>query len=148
MEKETLERFTNSQHEIWSHWMKFMFSKGTMNEDGTWTMDKEKVERWKRQMETDYNNLSEDEKETDRKIVVQFIYPSLSKEMQNFGRKTFVEGYTKGWDDCISKCDNELEDITTQIVNCVKMNNKISMTKEERKSSNFINRVLDFFIKK
>ena len=50
---------------IWSHWMRYMFSCGTFNADGSWTMPAEKVERWKRQMETDFANLTEKEQVSD-----------------------------------------------------------------------------------
>ena len=54
-----------SHDHAWSGWMQYMFSKGNMNEDGSWTMPTEFVERWKRQMNTLYNNLSEQEKKSD-----------------------------------------------------------------------------------
>lgn len=53
-------------HKAWSDWMTYLFSKGTFNEDGTWTMPDWAVERWKRQAATDYNQLPNDEKESDR----------------------------------------------------------------------------------
>ncbi|MBP9687822.1 hypothetical protein KBD68_04150 [Candidatus Woesebacteria bacterium] len=60
------ERIASVQHAIWAHWMKYLFTCGTFNEDGTWTMPKEKVDRWKKQMDTSYDDLSEAEKERDR----------------------------------------------------------------------------------
>lgn len=60
------EALSDEQHKIWSHWMKYMFTQGQMNEDGSWTMPSDKVARWQKQMNTDYQNLSENEKESDR----------------------------------------------------------------------------------
>lgn len=60
------EPLADISHDIWSHWMRWMFTVGTFNEDGTWTMPAEKVERWKRQMNTPYAELSEQERESDR----------------------------------------------------------------------------------
>lgn len=60
------EALSDTQHKIWSSWMRWMFSIGTFNEDGTWTMPAEKVERWQRQMNTSYAELPENEKEGDR----------------------------------------------------------------------------------
>lgn len=60
------ESLANVQHEIWAHWMRYMFSVGTFNADGTWTMPAAKTERWQRQMNTPYAQLSESEKNSDR----------------------------------------------------------------------------------
>ena len=61
--REELAEFAHSQ---WSGWMKYQFNKGSMNPDGTWTMPKWAVKRWQGQMNTDYINLSDDEKDSDR----------------------------------------------------------------------------------
>lgn len=53
-------------HDAWAGWMKWLFSKGTFNSDGTWTMPKWAVERWSRQMNIEYDKLSESEKNSDR----------------------------------------------------------------------------------
>lgn len=50
----------------WSGWMKYQFSKGDLNPDGSWTMPAWAVERWMRQMNTPYNQLSESERASDR----------------------------------------------------------------------------------
>ena len=60
-------------HAQWSGWMEYLFSKGVVNEDGTWTMPLWAVERWQRQMKTSYNELSFDEKESDRKEADKFV---------------------------------------------------------------------------
>ena len=61
-----MEDFANQAHESWSGWMKHLFTKGKVNEDGSFTIDKASVQRWCRQMDTPYNSLSEDEKNSDR----------------------------------------------------------------------------------
>ncbi|MCL4296170.1 MAG: hypothetical protein KJ077_10600 [Anaerolineae bacterium] len=66
MDKVLREKLAALQHEIWSHWMRWQFSVGTFNEDGSWTMPAEKAQRWQRQMNTSYSELSETEKESDR----------------------------------------------------------------------------------
>lgn len=53
-------------HEQWSNWMFYLFSKGTLNDDGTWTMPAWAAQRWYRQMNVLYVDLSEDEKDSDR----------------------------------------------------------------------------------
>lgn len=64
-EDEVLERLAALEHDQWSGWMKYMFSKCT-EEDGKTIIPAELVERWKRQMETPYDELPEEEKESDR----------------------------------------------------------------------------------
>jgi hypothetical protein len=60
------EALSAQQHEIWAHWMRYQFSCCTKNSDGSLTIPSDKVERWQRQLETDYNYLSEKERESDR----------------------------------------------------------------------------------
>ena len=69
-----IERLADKQHQIWSHWMKYMLSKGTYNGNGSWIMPKYFLNRWQEQMHTDYANLSEKEKESDRDIVRKFLW--------------------------------------------------------------------------
>ena len=61
-----IEKIAAVQHEIWSHWMKYLFLISEEPGDGTVIIDKEKADRWRRQMTTDYNDLTEKEKESDR----------------------------------------------------------------------------------
>lgn len=62
MEK-LIEALADLEHERWSRWMRWMFD--------NWT--KENIARWKRQMQTPYNQLSEREKESDRKEVYKTL---------------------------------------------------------------------------
>lgn len=59
------EKFAAVQHDIWSYWMKYMFSVGQFLTDGSWLMPADKVERWQRQMNTPYTLLSEKERASD-----------------------------------------------------------------------------------
>lgn len=59
------ETLASVSHAIWAHWMRYMFSCGKMNEDGSWSMPAEKAERWQRQMNTEFSGLSEQEKLSD-----------------------------------------------------------------------------------
>lgn len=54
------------QHEIWAHWTRYQFSVCQHNEDGSITIPAEKVERWTRQANTPYSELSDKEQESDR----------------------------------------------------------------------------------
>lgn len=65
-DEELLEELADVQHDIWSHWMKYLFKVSRRNEDGSVTIDAAYVARWKRQMATDYADLSNHEKNSDR----------------------------------------------------------------------------------
>lgn len=67
------EKLANLCHEQWSGWLKYMFSKGAFNEDGSWIMPVEFVQRWTRQMNTSYSELSESEQNSDRTEADKFI---------------------------------------------------------------------------
>lgn len=60
------EQLASYAHDAWSGWMHYMMGKSYRKSDGTWTIPKEYVERWGRQMTTAYENLPEKEKDRDR----------------------------------------------------------------------------------
>lgn len=66
-EREFVEAGAALEHERWARWQTYVFSRCARNLDGSMTMCREDVERWQRQIETPYNQLSETEKESDRK---------------------------------------------------------------------------------
>ncbi|MGH0417525.1 hypothetical protein [Bacillus cereus] len=71
---ETLkEDLSNLAHEQWSGWMEYLFSKSVKNEDGTVTIPKWAVDRWERQANTPYKDLSEEEQNSDRKEADKFL---------------------------------------------------------------------------
>ncbi len=51
------EELAELEHEQWTHWTRYMLDNLTI----------ENIERWKRQIKTPYSELSEKEKESDRK---------------------------------------------------------------------------------
>ena len=73
--KEHLNRelFAKLAHKQWSGWMTYLFSKSQMNSDGSCTIPQWAVKRWTLQLNTEYANLSHDEKESDRKEADKFI---------------------------------------------------------------------------
>lgn len=64
--KTLLEILASQQHQIWAHWMQYLFQVSTKNPDGSLTVPEYLVERWTHQVQTQYSNLSEKEKESDR----------------------------------------------------------------------------------
>lgn len=72
-ENDLIELLSSKEHQRWAKWQKHLHSCCTQNEDGSLTIPKEKVDRWNRQIKTDYENLSEKEKDSDRKQVVKIL---------------------------------------------------------------------------
>lgn len=75
-----IERLADVQHSIWAHWMNYMFKCGTLNDDGTYTLPADRVQRWQRQMNTPYGELSESEKDSDREQVGKVLAVILPYE--------------------------------------------------------------------
>jgi hypothetical protein len=67
------EKLAALAHDQWAGWMKHLFRKCQFNPDGTATIPKWAVDRWMRQMATDYDALSEDEKESDRREADRYL---------------------------------------------------------------------------
>lgn len=60
------EKLSEYAHNQWSGWMNYLFSKCEINEKGEATIPKWAVDRWKNQIQTPYDKLSEEEKNSDR----------------------------------------------------------------------------------
>jgi hypothetical protein len=60
------EQLASLQHEIWAHWMQYLFSVSIHNPDGSITIPHDKVARWKRQASTPYESLPQGENESDK----------------------------------------------------------------------------------
>ena len=72
MSENIAEKIADKTHEIWCNWMKHLFSKCEMNEDGTATIPKHFVDRWIYQTNTKYEDLSEDDKQKDRDVFQEY----------------------------------------------------------------------------
>lgn len=80
MKQYEIEELAAIQHQIWADWMTYLFSRCDHDlpivlsalEPGSCIIPASLVKRWKRQIETHYNDLSEDEKEGDRRQVRRF----------------------------------------------------------------------------
>ncbi len=78
--KELIEQLANLAHQQWSGWMEYLFSKCTQNIDGSATIPKWAVERWRRQAETKYIDLPEEEKESDREEAKKVLHELENKK--------------------------------------------------------------------
>ena len=70
-----IERLAAHEHEQWAHWTRYMLD----------NLTEENIARWRQQIETDYQDLSESEKESDREwarkaIEVAGILAALSPD--------------------------------------------------------------------
>lgn len=68
-----VEKLADVAHGSWSGWMEYLFGKSQDNEDGSVTIPAEEVERWRRQMATSYEELTDEEKESDRVEARKYI---------------------------------------------------------------------------
>lgn len=72
MSIELREQIAAVQHEIWSHWMRYLFSRTEASDSagsciyGGAIIPNTLVLRWQRQMETPYAELTDKERESDR----------------------------------------------------------------------------------
>lgn len=64
--KELLEALAAVEHERWSHWQRYLHSQCRPGDDGSLTIPSELVRRWSAQITTPYDELSDNEKESDR----------------------------------------------------------------------------------
>lgn len=82
---ETLERLADAQHAIWSHWMRWFFENDT----------EENRRRWQRQMNTSYARLSEQERDSDRRVVSKFVEPVICAMLKELEGVEEVEAWNK-----------------------------------------------------
>lgn len=76
-----VEQLAAIEHERWSHWQKYMHGKATKQPDGSMVVPVELVARWEKQMSTDYADLSDREKQSDRDQVEKYL-SLIVKELQ------------------------------------------------------------------
>jgi len=83
------EQLAAIEHERWSHWQRYLHSKGVRQPDGSLLLPADLVARWEKQSETKYAELSEQEKESDRDQVRRYlalIASALAARHHNDGR--------------------------------------------------------------
>lgn len=68
-----LDRLASIEHERWAHWQRFIHSKAEQMPDGTMVIPADLVARWSRQIETPYEALTPDERESDREQVRRYL---------------------------------------------------------------------------
>src|SRR5207302_8701032 len=82
-EQELIEQLADKEHASWARWQDYFFSKCHMYVEGEhlmysrdkvyFSLPRELVERWRRQVDTPYAELSEQEKQSDREEVKHIL---------------------------------------------------------------------------
>lgn len=67
-----MEKLAAIEHERWSDWQRYVHGLCTRNPDGSYTIPAPLVERWERQINTPYDQLTEAEKQSDRDQVARY----------------------------------------------------------------------------
>jgi len=102
IEKEFVEKGADLEHDRWARWQKYMHSKmsgaiGLSNKVEEYTLSVDLWERWNRQIKTPYSELSEEEKESDRKETRNYL-PLLRTSALELV-KSVVEEELKRWEE-------------------------------------------------
>ena len=72
--KEDVELMAQIIHEVWTSWMEYVFSVSSpLLPDGGVAIPDWAVNRWKRQMNTDYEDLPETEKQSDQEVAERIL---------------------------------------------------------------------------
>lgn len=68
-----IERLASIEHERWAHWQGYMHSKGELQPDGSMLLPADLVAQWSKQIETSYDKLTPEERESDREQVRRYV---------------------------------------------------------------------------
>lgn len=101
-ETEFIEEAADLEHERWARWQYYLHSKCIWNNDGTLTIPAELVERWQRQIVTPYAELSESEKESDRKEARTYV-PLIDKILK--ADRAYLAGEVKKMPSRCIRCE-------------------------------------------
>lgn len=71
---ELREQLAAIEHERWADWQQWMHNQCILNDDGSLTIPEHLVRRWQVQIQTLYEHLSEEEKESDREQVDRYLH--------------------------------------------------------------------------
>lgn len=70
---EVIDGLASIEHDRWAHWQQYVHAQCQRREDGSLVIPPNLVARWERQIETPFVNLSEDERESDRQQVREYL---------------------------------------------------------------------------
>jgi len=76
-----VEELAALEHQRWAHWQQYVHKKGERRPDGSLVLPAELVARWQRQINTPYEDLPNEEKESDREQVQKYL-PILKRWLE------------------------------------------------------------------
>lgn len=99
MKNQLREVLADYAHTAWSGWIKYMISKSGIDRDGNRVIPHELYVRWYRQMHTSYEDLSEKEKDSDRKEAdsMLLIFEGAKSALSNLSLE--MKEFVKNWSD-------------------------------------------------
>ena len=123
MEKEIIEKLAEIEHTRWANWQRWMHTKfieykDVKNSKEVVCLEREWVNRWDNQIQTNYKDLSEKEKDSDREQVYRYlpiVQDLLDKQKEDikkmikasgdgyWGTKAYNEGYAQAQADILKK---------------------------------------------
>jgi hypothetical protein len=68
-----VEELAALEHQRWAHWQKYVHGKGLRQPDGSILLPADIVARWERQINTQYVDLTAEEKDSDRDQVRKYL---------------------------------------------------------------------------
>lgn len=82
---ELLEKLAAAEHERWAHWQRYLHHQCIPAPDGSLTIPGRMVRQWTDQMNAEYDDLTEAEKDSDRDQVARYL-PLIEQALLNDGR--------------------------------------------------------------
>jgi hypothetical protein len=77
------EKLAAIEHSRWAHWQRYVHSKGVRMTDGSLMLPPGLVAQWDRQIATTYENLDDQEKDSDREQVQKYL-PLISAALNEW----------------------------------------------------------------
>ncbi|MBY2937187.1 hypothetical protein [Rhizobium leguminosarum] len=84
-DSEIIDTLATIEHERWAHWQRYLHSTAIAQPDGSLLLPADLVKRWERQIATTFDQLSSDEKNSDREQVMRY-FPLVRDWFERKGR--------------------------------------------------------------
>lgn len=78
--EQVLQRLAAIEHERWAHWQRYVHDRCERRKDGSLVIPAELAARWEAQIETPYEDLTDDEQQSDREQVARYL-PAIYDEL-------------------------------------------------------------------